>query len=181
MHHDVRNDPVLGLALAYWERTKGDRTMPRKQDIDPVDIPARILPHLQVIEVLGQGEAFKYRLVGTEVSKTFGQEYSGKRPEEFLPPDRAQFITAVYRECWERREPLFARNKYIDARGSDLLIASRLYMPLSDDGRSVNYIFAALTFGYAGSCLHSPWGEAQLDTTLQYVRPVAQCASAQAR
>lgn len=181
MKYDFRTDPVLGLALAYWEQKCGPRRMPAKRDIDPVDMPRPIMPHLQIIEVLGGGECFKYKLIGTEISTTFGREYTGKQPEEILPPDRVQFINAIYRQVCEAREPLFSRNKYRDARGSELLIANRLYMPLSEDELSVNYIFAALTFGCASQWFHSPWGDAQLDGSLQYVRLAVQQASSVAQ
>ncbi|MGH6959636.1 MAG: hypothetical protein ACREE7_04055 [Dongiaceae bacterium] len=41
--------------------------MPRRADIDPLEIPRRNLPDLMLIDVLHDPERYRYRLVGTRV------------------------------------------------------------------------------------------------------------------
>ena len=63
MIYNYRNDPVLGVVLAYWDQKRGTRLMPCKRDIDPIEIPRRLLPNLQLIDVIDGGERFRYRFV----------------------------------------------------------------------------------------------------------------------
>ena len=37
--YDIQNDAVLGPAFDYWQTKRGRRAMPRRQDIDPTEIP----------------------------------------------------------------------------------------------------------------------------------------------
>jgi hypothetical protein len=93
-YHD---DPVLGPALAYWLRQRGASSMPRKRDIDPTEISPKILPKMQIIDVLDGGARFRYRLVGTALVEANGRDYTGQYPEELLSEDRASFVLNIYR------------------------------------------------------------------------------------
>jgi hypothetical protein len=78
MSYNYRDDPVLGPVLAYGVRKRGFRSMPRKCDIDATEIPPRLLPNLQLIDVIDGGARFRYRLVGTASVEAFGDDYTGK-------------------------------------------------------------------------------------------------------
>ena len=141
---DYRTDPVLAAALAYWRRRRAARAMPRRRDIDPTEIP-RLLPHLQLIEVHDGGARFRYRLVGTALVAAYGQEYTGRYLDELFTGERLAYATEVYGAVCTGHRAVFLRNRYGTTRDLQM-VANRLYMPLSDDGRSVNLILGALTF-----------------------------------
>ncbi|MGO8918495.1 MAG: ATP-binding protein [Stellaceae bacterium] len=158
---DYRNDPILGAALAYWRRQRGPRAMPRRRDIDPTVIP-KLLPHLQLIEVLEDGARFRYRLVGTALVAAFGREYTGKYLDELFTGERLAHARRVYLTVCAQHRAVFLSNRYSTTR--DLhMIANRLYMPLSDDGRSVNIILGALTFEWGRGAAIGMWAGARLD------------------
>ncbi|MBV9828470.1 MAG: PAS domain-containing protein [Alphaproteobacteria bacterium] len=173
MDFDFRGDPVLSAALEYWRRKRGARTMPARRDIDPIDMPAEILPYLQIIEVLEDGRRFRYRLIGTALVEAFGSDYSGTYPEEVLSPARADFIEQVYRRVHETKRPLFSRNKYVMQDNPSALMANRVYLPLSNDEVTVNFILGALSFDYRYfNRLHGAWGGAVLDDSVQYTHEI---------
>ncbi len=118
--------------------------MPRRRDIDPTEIP-KLLPHVQLIEVAEGGARFRYRLVGTELVAAFGKEYTGKYLDELYTGDRLTYANHVYGTVCTQQRAVFLRNRYSSTRDV-FMVANRLYMPLSDDGRSVNVILGALTF-----------------------------------
>lgn len=155
------SDPILAAALAYWRRLARGGTLPRRRDIDPSEIP-RLLPHLQLIDVADAGARFRYRLVGTALVAAFGKEYTGKYLDELFVGDRLAYASRVYSTVCIRQRAVFLRNRYSTTRDLQM-IANRLYMPLSDDGASVNIIFGVLTFEWGCSAAIGMWGGAQLD------------------
>ena len=57
---------------AYWNEVRQDRAAPRRFEIEPSQI-ASILPHTFILERV-DSETFRYRLAGTGLCETFGQE-----------------------------------------------------------------------------------------------------------
>ena len=60
----------------YWQRLRGSRPAPERNEIEPADI-RRILGDTFILEVAGQGE-YRFRLAGTRVCALYGRELKGK-------------------------------------------------------------------------------------------------------
>lgn len=161
MVQDYRDNPVLARALRYWRAKRGRREMPRRRDIDPTEI-APLLPHLQLIDVVEGGARYRYRLVGTSLVTAFGREYTGTYLDELLTAERLANAQRVYGAVVARRKPVFLRNRYNTTLDVEM-IANRLYMPLSADGRTVNLILGALTFDWGRGAVAGMWSGASLD------------------
>ena len=79
-------DARLQDALDYWRLKSAGKPMPRRSDIDPLDIP-KLLPHVMVVEALPSGR-YRYRLIGTENADAQGVYATGRYLDEVLPgPD----------------------------------------------------------------------------------------------
>jgi hypothetical protein len=169
MKFNYRADPILGGTLAYWLGKRGDRAMPRKRDIDPTDMPRELLSHVQLVEIVG--ERFRYRLIGTAIVAAFGREYTGTYSDEQFTRDRGEYISEVYRTARDTRRPLFSHCRYMTTKGYELL-ADRVYLPLSDDGITVNFLFAALTFDGGKDYIQGVWGGAVLDPSAQQLEEI---------
>jgi hypothetical protein len=156
MTYNYRDDPLLGSALAYWNARRGDRLMPSRRDIDPVGIPPRTLPNLQIIDVIDGGARFRYRLIGTATVEAYGEDFTGRYPDEMFPPELRDFIHGVYGEVCSSKAPVFLSNRYVTAKGFELG-SKRIYMPLSDDNRDVSHIFGVLKFEYNASSTADRW------------------------
>lgn len=158
MGYDYRADPILGAALAYWQKKRQGRAMPSRGDLDPIEIP-KLLPNLQLIDRVGSH--FRYRLVGTALVEAFGKDFTGQSLEDFADRQRSEFIGRVYASVWESRRPAFLSSQYVTTK-SVILIANRVYLPLSDDDRDVNMILGAMTFESGATSVPGAWGSAQL-------------------
>ena len=172
MTYSYRDDPMLGAAFAYWVRKRGTRSMPCKRDIDPTEIPPKLLPNLQIIDVIDRGERFRYRLVGTALVEAHGEEFTGKCADELFSDQRLRFMHEMYRAVCTSKAPLFARNKY-KARRNIGFVANRIYMPLSDDGVDVHHILGVLRVEFGVHLDSGMWGGARLDPGEQYIEPLA--------
>jgi len=172
MTYDYRDDPILGPALAYWIDKRGGRLLPRKRDIDPTEIPRKVLPHLQLIDVIDGGARFRFRLVGTAVVNAYGKDYTGRYADELFPDDRLNFIQGIYRTVCDSKTPILARNKYHTPKKIELF-ATRIYMPVSDDHLNVRYILGVLRFEFAASFDSGVWGEeARMDPGWHYTESI---------
>ena len=173
MSYDYRNDPLLGPGLAYWLHKRGSRAVPRKADIDPIELPPKLLPNMQIIEVVDGGARFRYRLVGTALVDAYGKDFTGKHPDELFPDDRLRFIQSIYRRVHDTKQPLFTHNKYHTPKNIDVY-ALRIYLPLSDNDSEVTHIMAVLRFESGGPLNEGMWGEgAQMDPEVHYIETIA--------
>ena len=140
--------PVLRHLLAYWEAKRGARAMPARRDLDPTEIP-RLLPYLLLTDVLPDG-GYRYRLVGTEVERSFGASMTGKRIDELMFGDYLAYMSGLYRRVVETRQPLFSGSRYGGVHGQSPLFTERLMLPLSSDGETVDMVLSAQVFRGAG-------------------------------
>jgi hypothetical protein len=156
MAYDYRDDPILGPVLSYWTEKRGGRPVPRKRDIDPIEIPRGVLPNLQLIDVIDGGARFRYRLIGTATVEAYGEDFTGRYPDEMFPAELRDFIHGIYRQVCTGKAPLFLSNRYVTAKGLELA-SKRIYMPLSDDNDAVSHIFGVLRFEYESSIADARW------------------------
>ncbi len=172
MIYNYRDDPLLGSALAYWIEKRGERAMPRRRDIDPTEIPRKILPNLQIIEAIDGGARFRWRLVGTASVDAYGSDYTGAYADAIFSDDRLAFIQNIYRSVVRLKTPVFTRNRYHTTKNVDVF-ANRIYLPLSDDDAEVDHILGILAFQTGGVFAESGWRQiARLDPSGQYIESI---------
>ncbi len=165
--YDFRADRALRTALDYWETVRGDRTMPRRRDIDPTELRP-VLPYLQITEVVSGGSSFRYRLVGTAIVEAFGAKFTGKFVDELVTEARDGFVHACYRAVCASRRPAFARSRYVTTTNIDLC-ANRVPLPLSEDDVEVSQILGALIFEFTRPGAAGIGRQAQIDLGASYV------------
>lgn len=86
--------PKLRSLLSYWHAKRGDRDVPTRTAIDPLEM-SEWLGNVLLIDVTPDGE-FRYRLYGTGFVVEFGKEMTGRSIED-LPPDQQKLIRDEYR------------------------------------------------------------------------------------
>ena len=139
-------DPYLRKALAYWQRKRGERRMPRRVDIDPVEIPD-LLPYVRLADVVAPGQ-YRYRVVGTEVEQLHGGlKFYGRFVHEALPPPIANGVIPVYDACVRERRPVFLENTFLASDRERVARHSRvLFLPLSEDDETVSMVLVIQMF-----------------------------------
>jgi hypothetical protein len=133
---------IVVPALSYWERIRGSRAMPRRCDIDPVEIP-RLLPFVMLVDVLENPRDFRFRLVGTEIDAITAVKLRGQRFSETPQLCEGSKVWTDYASVATTRQPLTADVDYV---GTDRYVRAvrHCLMPLSEDGERVNMIFVAV-------------------------------------
>lgn len=142
----------------YWNRKRGARRMPCRADIDPAEISAHLLPFLSLIEVVADDRRYVYRLMGTAEVQVRGFDPTGKSVYEgFLAPDVADAISRYNKVVATRAPHLDPVPFKVD--GAHYLTNETIFLPLSDDGSSVNKILVLAT----SSDLFDPKARIRLD------------------
>jgi hypothetical protein len=105
----------LQQLYAYWDGKRAGRAMPRRSDIDPLEIK-NLLPLILIVERVGL-RAFRYRLVGTSIVDASGVEITGTLERISARLNRGGFprTAGCDSSCWleveasTNAETLFAR------------------------------------------------------------------------
>ncbi len=126
----------LALFLAYWRQHCGpDGRPPLRRDIDPLDMPARILPGLGLIEALAQPDGrvrYRYRLLGTDHLVANGREHTGLYFDDLHPAAEMAVVEPLYARLLAGRQPHYWRRPSTDPSRRHMGY-SRILAPLLND------------------------------------------------
>lgn len=140
----ARSSDSVQQLYRYWRsKCDGDR-LPRRRDIDPVEIP-RFLSQLTIVEVVPDERRYVYRLVGTTEVEIRGRDPTGKSVLDGFFGPSAEDALGCYDTVVATRRPHYDPTPYVtpDGRYSD---DETLFLPLSEDGESVSRILVYGTY-----------------------------------
>jgi PAS domain len=102
----IKTSMVADL-YGYWLKRRGDRSMPRRADIDPTDIKS-LLPNLFLTEFTLDPFRVRYRLIGTEIVNHAHFDFTGRYLDEldFSAYDEVDW-QGLYRIVWTQGVPIF--------------------------------------------------------------------------
>lgn len=141
-------DARLETAYRYWRSKAAGRRMPARADIDPTEIP-KLLPDVMLVNVMSDGR-YRYRLIGTENARAHGINATGRYLDEVLPGvEYKAHVIALYDECVRERRALYSECLFLSPeRRAPERHTKVLFMPLSEDGDTVNMVFVVQLFVY---------------------------------
>lgn len=126
--------------LDYWGRARGDKAMPGRGDIDPLDMPRFLLSDLFLVDVLDGGGDFRYRLIGSHIVEHTGADLTGRRLSDLRDRGSQPRLAALYSEVVHRKAPQQTRLPY---KTPEMQAASHydvVVAPLASDGRTVDML-----------------------------------------
>jgi hypothetical protein len=129
----------------YWLAKGGNRAMPARADIDPVEMPRQLLPGICIVEVVADERRYVYRLVGTGEVEVRGNDPTGKSVLEGFFGPSAEDALGCYDQVVKTRAALLDPTPFTAPSGK-WITDETLFLPLSDDGATVNKI---LVFSYS--------------------------------
>ncbi len=131
--------------LDYWTGKREQRLMPDRSDVDPIDIP-KLLPDIGLLDVIDGGRRFYFRVVGSNINRSFGHDYTGHYLDDVAPIGYSQFITLLYRKVVQTRCPVYSLGK-CRYRDSSVRSIQRLLLPLTKGREDVDQIFYSTCLG----------------------------------
>lgn len=146
-----RKPASIAEFLTYWDSIRNGKNLPGRPDLDPVDIPG-MLPFVFLVDVLGQGAEFRYRLVGTDIVRNTKRDFTGYLLSEIRDIGSQGKLIEMYERSFAEKAPVTERFPYTTRGGVDKFYDVAV-APLARDGRNVDMLF-----GYA---LHGEDAEGQ--------------------
>lgn len=135
----------LAQLLAYWERLGGGG-VPRRSQIDLMEMNPGLLPHVFMVDVMEGGTRFRWRLIGQHIVRHAGTDDTGLDLDISIAPVMRGTILGHYQRVVRERRPLCHRG---DFPGRDLRTYryERLLLPvLSVDGTFVDTVLGGAVF-----------------------------------
>jgi hypothetical protein len=120
--------------------------MPARADINPGDIP-HLLRHVIMMRVLRNPLDFEYVLVGNACVEALGFNLSRMKVSDLdkISPGYSQLLHAFNKIICDMRAPLGGAGRLVHVQ-RDYRQFEGIYMPLSDDGETVDRIFAVAEY-----------------------------------
>lgn len=136
-------DARLRRLYTYWLERKGERRMPARRDIDPVDF-TYLLGHIMLVDVEHEPLRFRVRLHGTALVRLSAYELTGKMLDELPNTAYRAYVIERCRGLVESGEPAIVNhNRVLDGRPRHY---EALWLPFSDDGAKVTMLLCALVY-----------------------------------
>lgn len=133
MPQELFDHATLGALFRYWERKRGTRKTPARNDIDPIEMDRRLLPNLMLCEVLEHGAGMRFRLVGTALVKRLGFDPTGQRLSDLPRAGYFDFLGSLARRAYAEVAPIYGESAFYWA-SKGRLDAFHLFLPLSAGG-----------------------------------------------
>ncbi len=136
--------PKIKALFDYWRSIHPDpghpeAGLPGRQHFDPMDIP-RLLPNIWMIDVSHDPLRFRMRLVGTEIVRFTGRDATGQWLDSIYSDYENTDAYRFHRTCALSGEPAYRKGSVISNPGRDYVEAERLYLPLAEDGKTVDIL-----------------------------------------
>jgi hypothetical protein len=139
-------DPDLVRFYDFWVRLCGDRTMPSRKDLDPLQISPEFLPNLMLIDVLREPRRYRYRLVGTHIVSASGEDRTGRTFENVGFFKIHPAIIEQYDSVVDTGKPLHSLEPFTNFKTGSSYNVDRLLRPLSSDDRLVDTLIVLFHF-----------------------------------
>jgi hypothetical protein len=127
---------------SYWQRQKGSRTLPSKNDIRPKDLVS-YLPHVFLVDVLHEAN-FRFRLAGSQFCNVTNRKMAGELIETVFPEMFCGEVRNAWQQASDGATVLGRGQVWMPAK--DFLQWEGIVLPLSQSGRDVDTLVGVIDF-----------------------------------
>lgn len=144
------SNPILSFLRDYWDSKRAGRAMPSRADIKPAEMK-EYLGWIILIDVLPGCDDFRFRMIGTRVGQYFLADATGQSMRDAFAAYGDAVINGIVATHRKTARDQVVVRAYGGAGwlGRSFLDFDAIYLPLSDDGVTVNMILSAFTFDAA--------------------------------
>ena len=129
--------------ISYWEALKGDRRFPARRDIDPAAIPD-LWQHSFLARLSPGGREMSFERFGPLMSDDSDLTGDQAAALSHSTGMLIEWIRSLSRETYELGRPVIDSDTFI-ADSQEILYRCAV-VPLSDDQRSINYLFGLVGY-----------------------------------
>jgi hypothetical protein len=144
---EVQN-PLLRKGVALWERQRGARRFPGRDEMSP-RVLAGLLRNTVLVRVLD--DDFQFRIVGDAIVAAQGGSFQGKTTAEIdaTLPGYGRMLHRVYRDATEAAAPRAYRGWFEPAANGRAFFHETVILPLGGDGERVDHLLVLAVYAYS--------------------------------
>ena len=131
-------DPEIRWMMDYWMSKRGERLMPLRSDIDPLDF-YKFWPTTYLVEGETLEELY-VKVAGTAYRSLYGYEVTGRRIVDLIPGRLAPQIIDDYIDCLENKVPVYSEESMAWRERNAPVFYHRLLLPFGRKAQEVAYI-----------------------------------------
>lgn len=139
----IRDARLQGLHR-YWMSKLGERAMPARADIDPIEMKAW-LGNLLLVEFPEDRMQYRIRLDGVNIVQFYGSSRQGRGVEVMTAEEERSIVLPQYFTILDNKLPAYYEARFQTSEGIPT-VQYKLLLPLSDDGVRVNMVLGGLYF-----------------------------------
>lgn len=136
--------PEVQPLYDYWRNECGGVLPIPKAKIDPVAMPPQLLACMILVDALFDPPDFRYRLIGTEITRFIGRDSTGVLLSEIPYPEAVgDRIRQVYAAAAHDGEVVYVEDR-ADWASRDYLTMATLLLPATSDGQRTDLVVGAV-------------------------------------
>jgi hypothetical protein len=132
------SDPKIRKVYDYWSSKCRDGALPKRSDIDPVDI-YDCLSAIMIFDVIDGGRDFRIRLAGSLVEEAHDRPLKGMLLSELGQGTAMTTVLARFQTLVTQRLPDFYSDT-LALVGRSFIEFDRVALPLAEDGQTVTHV-----------------------------------------
>ena len=138
------DDPVHMALFYVWQHSRGGRAMPAESDVDFEDL-APILPHIGLVDVVGDRQCFRYRHIGPWSTALLSSDAGEEDIDEAATEPHLAWLHDLYADVTHRQAPIYSECVY-RAENTRRIWTMRLVLPLAGLQDAVDSLIYSVSF-----------------------------------
>lgn len=140
------DEPSIQRFIDLWQERRNGQPMPSRSAFVPEDL-REWFGHVLILDVIDGGADFRYRLVGVEISRALGRDYTGRWMSQCSYDVPRAAVIAEFREVVEARRPVLRKGQVAWAPDQSWRSFRSVHAPLASDGHTVDKTLGVLLVG----------------------------------
>ncbi len=140
---DLEGRPRAQALLTAWHLWRGERALPERDDVDPIDIP-NLLEHIVLLDV--EPDDFRFRLVGETVASRYAARLKGRSIRELMSGTSLDETLYEHKRCADDRCAVLITHTDTMTSLGDIRSYTRLLLPLGGSGPRADHIIGVMQF-----------------------------------
>ena len=139
---------ILRSGFDHWSSLAADKPVPSRCAFDPSEMPPDLLPHNVMLEVGAAPLNFRYRVIGDEVLRFMGQNYTGQWLSDITQQAPPSTLFETLSEAVNGPLPTLSDTPLSDP-DQNLYSSQEVVLPLSGDDGQVSRLLTFVEFACA--------------------------------
>lgn len=139
---DAIESPILRQGLDYWNKLRGDRRYPSRQDMMPRDLTP-LLRNIVLIRLVDDGKDYEYRIVGDAHVISHGFSMQGLRVSDVdkFSPGYGPVLKSLYDRAVRRRD-VYAFKGWMERgeKHKQYIYSQSIFMPMGPDDATIDHV-----------------------------------------